>query len=159
MFIKPRKLSAGDRVATISLSGGSAGEADMHWRYEIAKACRQNNAQLIISHHEFKKQLAKRDMLDICNNAFAAGANIAKIAVAAHSSEDVCNILSTIEYFKAQNKSIIGIAMGKLGTMTRVLGPQLGAYLTYAALDKGKESADGQLTVEELKTVMGILRI
>ena len=37
MFIKPRKLSAGDRVATISLSGGSAGEADMHWRYEIAK--------------------------------------------------------------------------------------------------------------------------
>ncbi len=132
---------------------------DIGWRYEIAKACRQNNAQLIISHHEFKKQLAKRDMIDICNNAFAAGANIAKIAVAAQTSEDVCNVLSVIEHFKAQNKSIIGIAMGKLGTITRVLGPQLGAFLTYASLEKGKESAEGQLTIEELKTVMEILRV
>ena len=37
IFTKPRKLCEGDRIATISLSGGAAGEEDMHWRYVIAK--------------------------------------------------------------------------------------------------------------------------
>jgi muramoyltetrapeptide carboxypeptidase LdcA involved in peptidoglycan recycling len=37
MLVKPKRLQAGSTVATISLSGGSAGEQDMHWRYEIAK--------------------------------------------------------------------------------------------------------------------------
>jgi muramoyltetrapeptide carboxypeptidase LdcA involved in peptidoglycan recycling len=37
LFKKPKKLNKGDCIATISLSGGSAGESDIHWRYEIAK--------------------------------------------------------------------------------------------------------------------------
>lgn len=37
IFVKPRKLCKGDRITTISLSGGSAGEDDMRWRYDIAK--------------------------------------------------------------------------------------------------------------------------
>jgi len=37
MLIKPKKLQKGDCVATISLSGGSAGESDMLWRYNVAK--------------------------------------------------------------------------------------------------------------------------
>lgn len=34
MLIKPKMLKAGDRVATISLSWGGAGEPDLRWRYE-----------------------------------------------------------------------------------------------------------------------------
>jgi muramoyltetrapeptide carboxypeptidase LdcA involved in peptidoglycan recycling len=41
-FIKPEKLNIGDTVATISLSGGSAGEKDMNWRYNLAKKRLQN---------------------------------------------------------------------------------------------------------------------
>lgn len=37
MLIKPKKLQKGDCIATISLSGGSAGESDMLWRYKLAK--------------------------------------------------------------------------------------------------------------------------
>lgn len=36
-LIKPKKLCPGDTIATISLSGGSAGEQDMLWRYQLAK--------------------------------------------------------------------------------------------------------------------------
>ncbi len=36
-LIKPQKLSPGDTVAAISLSGGRAGDADMLWRYELGK--------------------------------------------------------------------------------------------------------------------------
>ena len=34
MLIKPKMLKAGDKVATISLSWGGAGEPDLRWRYE-----------------------------------------------------------------------------------------------------------------------------
>lgn len=37
MFIRPEKLKKGDCVATISLSGGSASESDMLWKYNVAK--------------------------------------------------------------------------------------------------------------------------
>lgn len=36
-LIKPAKLKPGDKVATISLSWGGAGEADILWRYEVGK--------------------------------------------------------------------------------------------------------------------------
>lgn len=36
-LIKPTKLQPGDKVATISLSWGGAGEKDILWRYEVGK--------------------------------------------------------------------------------------------------------------------------
>ena len=39
-----------------------------------------------------------------------------------------------------------------------MLGPQVGSYLTYACLEKGKESASGQLTVEETKRIWEVLK-
>lgn len=36
-LIKPQKLQSGDRVATISLSWGGAGDEDIRWRYEQGK--------------------------------------------------------------------------------------------------------------------------
>lgn len=36
-LIKPERLRPGDTVATISISGGRAGDKDMLWRYELGK--------------------------------------------------------------------------------------------------------------------------
>lgn len=36
-LIKPERLRPGDTVATISISGGRAGDEDMLWRYELGK--------------------------------------------------------------------------------------------------------------------------
>jgi muramoyltetrapeptide carboxypeptidase LdcA involved in peptidoglycan recycling len=36
-LIKPKKLQPGDKVATVSLSWGGAGDADILWRYEVGK--------------------------------------------------------------------------------------------------------------------------
>jgi len=131
---------------------------DIGWRYEISKACKNNGAQMIISHHDFKKTPTKQEMIDICKNEFAAGASIAKISVMPKTIEDVANLLSVIEYFKSTGKQIIGVSMGQLGVMSRIFGPKIGAYLTYAALERGKESAEGQLTIEEMKTILEILK-
>ena len=36
-LIKPKRLQPGDKVATISLSWGGAGDPDILWRYEVGK--------------------------------------------------------------------------------------------------------------------------
>lgn len=36
-LIKPTRLQVGDKVATVSLSWGGAGDADIRWRYEVGK--------------------------------------------------------------------------------------------------------------------------
>jgi len=134
------------------------GSTDIGWRYELAKACKNNKAQMIISHHDFKKTPGKQEMIDICKNEFAGGAAIAKISVTPQKIEDVMNVMAVVEHLKAANKQIIGVSMGKIGRITRILGPQVGSYLTYASLERGKESADGQLTIAETKTIWEILQ-
>ncbi|MFA6733351.1 MAG: LD-carboxypeptidase, partial [Sphaerochaeta sp.] len=37
MLEKPRHLERGDTVATVSLSWGGAGDAELLWRYEVGK--------------------------------------------------------------------------------------------------------------------------
>lgn len=36
-LIKPNKINVGDTVATISISGGRAGDSDLQWRYQLGK--------------------------------------------------------------------------------------------------------------------------
>ncbi|HEX8248453.1 MAG TPA: type I 3-dehydroquinate dehydratase [Pyrinomonadaceae bacterium] len=48
---------------------------------------------------------------------------------------------------------IIPIAMGESGKWTRILGLAHGAFMTYAALDAGNETAPGQISARDLKEV------
>lgn len=69
-----------------------------------------------------------------------------KIATMAHSSLDSLRML----YFVKDKPNVIGLCMGELGKITRILGPIFQNPITYAAL--GLEAAPGQLQAEELVT-------
>ena len=56
----------------------------------------------------------------------------------------------------AKGGGIIPIAMGEAGKWTRILGLAHGAYLTYAALESGNETAPGQISVDELLNVFRV---
>ena len=43
--------------------------------------------------------------------------------------------------------------MGQVGQTSRVLSPLAGADFTYASIEKGSESAPGQITVQELTRI------
>lgn len=36
-LVKPQRLKLGDKVATVSLSWGGAGDIDLLWRYNVGK--------------------------------------------------------------------------------------------------------------------------
>jgi len=117
---------------------------------------RKATTRLIVSYHNFDETPQNLDV--IYKTIFDKGADIVKIATKANSYDDSRRMLNLIAD-KHNEMDIIGICMGEKGTITRVLGPVYGGYLTFASLDKGKASAPGQLSVHELKTAWKILEL
>lgn len=78
------------------------------------------------------------------------GEEIGKIAVYAGDMIDAVTVWKLLDIAADANKLIIPIAMGEAGKWTRILGLAHGAYMTYASLDEGEETADGQITAKDL---------
>jgi len=56
-------------------------------------------------------------------------------------------------------QNIVAIAMGEPGKWTRILGLAHGAYLTYAAIDRGGETAPGQITARDMIDVYHVKKL
>ena len=46
--------------------------------------------------------------------------------------------------------------MGQIGTISRLLSPKFGGFLTFGSISPGKESAPGQTTLSDLRNVYGL---
>ncbi|MGC9516894.1 MAG: type I 3-dehydroquinate dehydratase [Methanomicrobiales archaeon] len=101
----------------------------------------------IISYHNFKLTPKLELLLGIVNEEKRLG-DIAKFAVMPRNVNDTLTVLEVLS--KVENT--IGIAMGDIGKYTRIVGPILGAPITYASLNKG--SAPGQLDIESTKILL-----
>lgn len=117
-----------------------------------------DQTKLIVSHHDFNGTPSERKLQNIFNECVGRGAHIVKIATFANSAEDNLKILKLISYAKKTNRKIIALCMGEKGKMSRVMAPLFGSHMSFAVLEKGLESAPGQLTVEEMKTIGRILQ-
>jgi len=66
--------------------------------------------------------------------------------------------MKLISYAKKTNRKIIALCMGEEGKISRIMAPYFGSYLSFASLERGAESAPGQLTVEEMREIFRILK-
>ncbi len=117
-----------------------------------------NKTKLIVSHHDFNGSPTDKLLKDRFNECLKAGADIVKLITYANSMEDNLRVLNLISYAKRKDKEIIAFCMGNLGRISRVMAPILGSYLCFASLEKGDESAPGQMTASEMKQIFRILR-
>jgi 3-dehydroquinate dehydratase type I len=111
----------------------------------------------IVSHHDFSGTPSERSLrrrLDECNRT---GADIVKIVTYANTVDDNLRVLGLIPYARRRGLEIIAFCMGEVGQISRIMAPLLGSYSSYVSLEKGAESAPGQLTVEEIRQVFSIL--
>ena len=76
----------------------------------------------------------------------SSNAPVLKIAVAVSDATDAVPVWKLLDHAKREGRGMIPIAMGEAGKWTRILGLAHGAYLTYAALESGDETAPGQIT-------------
>jgi 3-dehydroquinate dehydratase/shikimate dehydrogenase len=118
----------------------------------------EGRSQLIISHHIFDGTPSYRELQDIFHECVAKGARIVKIVTFANAVEDTLNILKLIAYAKKVNQKIIAHCMGETGKISRMMAPFFGTYMSFASLDKGAESAPGQLTITEMNDLFRILK-
>ena len=81
------------------------------------------------------------------------GVDVLKIVTYARNINDNATILELLKEARKDKVKIVGFAMGLLGRDSRILSLPLGSYFTFASLAPGQESADGQITVEQMKKI------
>ena len=114
----------------------------------IEQIIRRNSSKIIISHHNFKETPHNLSKIydDICQQK----PDIVKIVTYAN---DIIDNIRIFELLKSAQIPTISFCMGESGYISRILTKKVGGFLTFASLEKGKESAPGQLTVNELSKI------
>jgi len=107
--------------------------------------------KLIVSYHNFTNTPSSSILLKKVKEMKKSGANVIKIATKIKSLQDSTRLILLANKIQELKLPHIIIGMGEKGVITRVLTPTLGGEMMFAALDKSKASAPGQLTIEELK--------
>lgn len=111
----------------------------------------KNRAKCLLSFHELKRTPPLEELRGIIRRQLEAGADICKVVTTAQRPEDNLAVLQLIAGSAEIRR--VSFAMGPLGLMSRVLCPLVGGDFTYASIEKGKESAAGQITVRELRQI------
>ncbi len=116
----------------------------------------KKRVKCILSFHDLEKTPPLDEMREIIKRQLKAGADICKVVTTAKEFDDNLAVLQLISEFR-ENK-IVAFAMGQMGQISRALSPLAGADFAYASIEKGKESAPGQMTVQELTRIYEMLR-
>jgi len=126
-------------------------DLDIRTNKKFLNQVKNSKTKLIISFHDFAKTPSQKKLEEIIEEEFKKGADIAKVATMATTTDDNVKILSLFTKFK--DKKIIAICMGKKGEASRIGGLILGSYVNYASIKKGKGTAKGQLTIDEINQI------
>ncbi len=114
----------------------------------VSHITRRDSSKLIISYHNFKE--TPNNINKIYEDISQCKPDIAKIVTYAN---DITDNVRIFELLKIANIPTISFCMGEYGHISRILTRKFGGLLTFASLEKGKESAPGQLTVDELSSI------
>ena len=116
----------------------------------------KRKSSCLLSFHDFEKTPPLDELKEIVQRQLEAGAIICKVVTTARRAEDNITALQLISEFISVR--LVSFAMGAIGIMSRVLCPLVGGEFTYASIEKGVESATGQLTTTELRSLYGMMR-
>jgi 3-phosphoshikimate 1-carboxyvinyltransferase len=105
----------------------------------------------IISWHDLKDTPANlEELYQLVSRHQAA---YYKIVTFAQTTTDALRMLNFSLKHNRQGRKLCGLCMGEFGQSTRILGPVVGHPFTYASLEKGKETAPGQIPAEDLEKI------
>ncbi|MDP2729928.1 MAG: type I 3-dehydroquinate dehydratase [Dehalococcoidales bacterium] len=117
----------------------------------------KKRVKCILSFHDVEKTPSLDEMKEIVERQLKSGADICKVVTTAKEFEDNLAVLQLISEFPGDK--ILAFAMGPVGQVSRVLCPLVGGDFTYGSIEKGRESAPGQITVQELIKIYGMMKI
>ena len=123
---------------------------------ETVKELKRFGTKLIVSFHVFAETPSTAELDKVLEREIALGADVCKIVTTAKCIEDNLALLNFTA--SACNKAtLVCFAMGELGKVSRFLSPLFGGYFTFASLERGSETAAGQMTIQEMRSAYELL--
>lgn len=124
---------------------------------ELVEYAHAHHVAVVISNHEFEQTPDVDVMVRRLQSMRYLGADVPKIAVMPKNNRDVLKLLQETDTFNQWfgDCPIITMSMGKMGVISRLCGETFGSALTFATV--GKASAPGQISVDEVETILDIL--
>ena len=117
----------------------------------------KKRAECLLSFHDFQKTPSLDVLKQIVNKELKAGADICKVVTTAQTFEDNLAVMRLFSEFP--DVKMVAFAMGTQGFISRVMAPLIGAHFTYGAVQKGTESAPGQLPVSDMLAVYEMVNL
>src|SRR5579863_1191693 len=112
----------------------------------------RGRAGLILSFHDFR---GTKKLDETLEKMRAIPADVYKVVGTAATLADNVSMIQFLGR-ERDNSSLIGVCMGEQGIISRVLGVRAGSVFTFAAVSPGEETAPGQVTAQELRSVYRI---
>lgn len=94
--------------------------------------------------------------LDMTYETVVSDMEVGKIVVPVNDATEAIGVWKLLTRANEAGRRAIAIAMGEAGKWTRILGPAHGAFLTFASLETGVETAPGQITAEDMIDVFRV---
>jgi 3-dehydroquinate dehydratase type I len=110
----------------------------------------------VVSFHDFNETPRPSQMEEVLKKELASGADVCKVVTTAKSLEDNLTVLNFVSKACKSAKTVC-FSMGELGKISRLLSPLFGGFFTFASLEKGRETASGQMTIQEMRTAYAAL--
>lgn len=105
------------------------------------------------SYHNFDFTPSEEEMEKRLQLIKGVGVDIPKLAFMPQNREDVLRLMSfTLRETEQLDQPLITMSMGKLGSVSRVMGEAFGSAVTFGSI--GQESAPGQLPVNRLQEML-----
>jgi len=122
----------------------------------LVKELKALGAKPIVSFHKFDGSLSSSELNSIFEREISSGADVCKIVTTAKRIEDNLTLLNFTSV--ASNKTkLVCFCMGEFGKVSRLLSPLFGGFFTFASLERGSETASGQITIQEMKAAYKLL--
>lgn len=124
---------------------------------KIIEEAHAAGVKVVASNHDFFKTPPKDEIISRLRKMQELGADIPKIAVMPRNRKDVLTLLAATEEMVSEyaDRPIITMSMSGTGVISRLCGEVFGSALTFGAAKKA--SAPGQMGVNDLSTVLGLL--
>ncbi|HVI11058.1 MAG TPA: shikimate dehydrogenase [Candidatus Binatia bacterium] len=112
----------------------------------------RSRSAVVLSFHDFR---GTRKLDETLDKMRAYPADFYKVVSTASALSDNLTMIQFLGR-QADNHSLIGLCMGEQGIISRVLGVRAGSVFTFASAIPGEETAPGQVTAQELRSVYRI---
>ncbi|MFC3957974.1 type I 3-dehydroquinate dehydratase [Halovivax cerinus] len=132
----------------VELAAIRAGDAD-----RVLDAARDRDVAVVVSIHDFRGTPRRRTLEALLAEASRHG-DVAKLAVTATDRTDTLTLLEATHDATTAGRTVATMAMGSIGSHTRVVAPIYGSHIAYAPLDPDARTAPGQLDLATLSNAL-----